>query len=174
MSPGRRLRNAALIIFGCIALDQATKEWALNSLSDGSTFEVLPTVEFDLAFNSGFSFSTGSGNGNLVGLLVIALSIFIAWQIWHEERTVRTYLYAMILGGAVGNLLDRLFRADDGFLSGEVVDFIDVSWYAVFNIADAFVVCGCVLFVLDELIRGRRAIKAEAEMTAMGDEPAIS
>lgn len=171
MSPRRRLGSAALIVVACVALDQATKEWALDRLGDGSTIDVAPSLEFDLAFNSGFSFSTGSGNGNIVGLLVIALSVFIAWQIWREERPTRTWLYAVILGGALGNLLDRIFRADDGFLSGEVVDFIDVSWYAVFNVADMFVVCGCVVFVIDELVRGRRAMKADA---AGDPEPSVT
>lgn len=172
MSSRRRLGRAALVVLGCVALDQLTKEWALDRLGDGSTIDVLPTLEFDLAFNSGFSFSTGSGNGNLVGLLVIALSAFIAWQIWREERPGRTYLYAMILGGALGNLVDRLFRADDGFLSGEVVDFVDVSWYAVFNVADAFVVVGCVVFVGVELIHGRREMRAaKAEAVAGTDDP---
>ncbi|MEZ5246984.1 MAG: signal peptidase II [Acidimicrobiales bacterium] len=163
MSHGRRLASAALIVVGCIALDQITKEWALNRLSDGSRIEIVPTLEFDLAFNSGFSFSTGSGSGNLVGLLVIALSIFIAVQIWREARPIRTWLYAAILGGALGNLLDRVFRADEGFLSGKVVDFIDVTWYAVFNVADMFVVCGCIVFVIDELVHSRRATKTEDE-----------
>lgn len=171
MSPRRRLGYVALIIVACVALDQATKEWALGRLDGGRKIDVLPTLEFDLAFNSGFSFSTGSGNGNLVGLLVIVLSAFIAWQIWREERPTRTWLYAVILGGALGNLLDRIFRADDGFLSGEVVDFIDVTWYAVFNVADMFVVCGCIAFVIDELIRGRRSVKADR---AAAEEPAVS
>ena len=169
MSHRRRLGYAALLVVGCIALDQLTKEWALDRLGDGSRIEVLPTLEFDLAFNSGFSFSTGSGNGNLVGLLVIVLSIFIAVQIWREKRPIRTLLYAVILGGALGNLVDRIFRADDGVLSGEVVDFIDVTWYAVFNVADMFVVVGCIVFVIDELVHGRRAIKAEAEAEADSD-----
>ncbi len=155
MSRGRRLAYAAIIVVASVALDQTSKEWALNKLESGRTIDVLPTVEFDLAFNSGFSFSTGSGRGNLVGLLVIALCIFIGWQIWRESRPVRAFLYAVILGGAIGNLLDRVFRADDGFLSGEVIDFIDVSWYAVFNVADMFVVCGCVAFVIHELLSHR-------------------
>lgn len=173
MSLRRRLRNAVFIVVGCVALDQLTKEWALNRLSDGSTIDVMPTLEFDLAFNSGFSFSTGSGNGNLVGLLVIALSCFIAWQIWREERPARSWLYAMILGGALGNLLDRIFRADDGVLSGKVVDFIDVSWYAVFNVADMFVVVGCVVFVIDEVVQSRRLLKA-ARADEADTEPSVS
>ena len=161
MSSRRRLGYAALIVVVGVALDQLTKEWALDRLGDGSRIEVLPTLEFDLAFNSGFSFSTGSGSGHLVGLLVIALSGFIAVQIVREARPARTWLYAVILGGALGNLVDRIFRADDGVLSGKVVDFIDVTWYAVFNVADTFVVCGCIAFVVDELLHGRRSARAD-------------
>jgi signal peptidase II len=172
MNQRRRLAYAALIVLTAIGLDQASKDWALGRLANGRTINVLPTVEFDLAFNSGFSFSTGSGRGNIVGLLVIALCIFIAFQIWREKRPVRSFLYAAILGGALGNLLDRIFRGDDGFLSGKVVDFIDVTWYAVFNIADAFVVVGCVLFVIDELLFQRKAKAAESLVT--NEEPAAT
>ncbi len=63
----------------------------------------------------------------------------------------------MILGGALGNLGDRIFRADDGVLSGAVVDFIDVTWYAVFNLADVFVVCGATVFALVEWWRPLRS-----------------
>ena len=173
MSHGRRLGSAALIVIVIVALDQSTKEWALNRLSDGSTIDVLPTLEFDLAFNSGFSFSTGSDSGHLVGLLVIALSGFIAWQIWREPRPMRSLLYAAILGGAIGNLLDRIFRADDGFLSGKVIDFIDVSWYAVFNVADMFVVVGCILFIVDEVVRSRRIAAAQSDDDTEAEADAI-
>ena len=158
MTRGRRLTYAALIVIGALALDQGTKEWALNRLSGNRIVDVpVPTLEFDLAYNSGFSFSTGSGRGNLVGLVVIALCAFLVWQILHESRTRRVMLYAIILGGALGNLVDRIFRADDGFLSGKVIDFIDVDWYAVFNVADIFVVCGCIAFVIDEYLVHRTA-----------------
>lgn len=54
----------------------------------------------------------------------------------------------LIAGGAVGNLIDRAFRGDDGFLQGAVVDFIDLQWWPVFNIADAAIVVGAVLLVV--------------------------
>lgn len=162
MTRGRQLLTAATIVMAAIALDQVTKEWALNRLSGNRTVDFfLPTVEFDLAFNSGFSFSTGSGSGDIVGLVVIGLCAFLIWSIVRETRARRSVLYAIILGGALGNLLDRIFRADDGFLSGEVIDFIDVEWYAVFNIADIFVVCGCIAFVIDEYLVHRQAAAAE-------------
>lgn len=166
MTNGRRLTSAGLIILFALGLDQLSKELALKELSNGRVIEVLPTLEFDLAFNSGFSFSTGSSQGNLIGYLVIGLSAFIAWQISKETRPIRTWLYAAILGGALGNLVDRIFRADEGFLSGEVIDFIDVTWYAVFNIADMFVVVGCALFVIDELLYQRRNPKDAADTPA--------
>jgi signal peptidase II len=151
MTRERRLAYAAIIVALAAAIDQATKQWALSSLQNGRRIDILPSLELDLAFNSGFSFSTASGRGNLVGSLVVLVSLFVAWQIWHEARPLRSGLYAVILGGALGNLIDRIFRADDGILSGEVVDFIDVSWYAVFNMADVFVVSGVIVFVIHEI-----------------------
>jgi len=147
----RHLRLAGAIVVVTVVLDQLTKWWAESALSDGDTVGILPTLEFDLAYNSGFSFSTGSDKGQLVGLLVIALCGFLCTLIWKTTDIVRLSILATILGGALGNLVDRLFRGDDGFLSGKVIDFIDVSWYAVFNVADMFVVCGCIAYVIVEL-----------------------
>lgn len=139
-----------------VLLDQLTKEWALNRLGDGSRIDVLPTLEFDLSFNSGFSFSTGSGQGRLIGVGVIFLTLFLIRQITIEAPNLRSWLLTVILGGALGNLGDRIFRADDGALSGHVIDFIDVSWFAVFNVADIFVVGGAIILVLVEFLRSRQ------------------
>jgi signal peptidase II len=168
MTRERRLAYATIIVALAMTIDQAGKQWALSNLENGRTIDLLPTLELDLAFNSGFSFSTGSSRGNIIGLLVIVLSVFIGWQIWHEARPVRSALYAVILGGALGNLVDRTFRADDGWLSGKVVDFIDVSWYAVFNLADVFVVGGSVCFIVHE-VWSHRHEQAEIENEAGSD-----
>lgn len=165
MNRRRTLVTTLMILAGTVALDQTTKIWAESALDDGDVIEVLPTLEFDLAYNSGFSFSTGSGFGSYIGLLVILLSGFLVWQIVESQTIGRVRILATILGGAIGNLIDRLFRADDGFLSGEVIDFIDVTWYAVFNIADIFVVCGALAFVAYEvwLHRQAEAVETDAE-----------
>ena len=147
----RKWQAIGVVVALAVLLDQLSKEWALGRLSRGRTIDVLPTLELDLTYNSGFSFGTGSGHGPLVGTLVIALCGFICWRLWRETLTVRAAILAAILGGALGNLIDRVLRADDGLLSGDVVDFIDVTWYAVFNVADMFVVCGCIVLVLFEL-----------------------
>jgi signal peptidase II len=60
-------------------------------------------------------------------------------------------LLGAIAGGAVGNLIDRVVRAEDGILSGHVVDFIDFQWWPIFNIADAGIVVGVVSLILMQL-----------------------
>jgi signal peptidase II len=157
-----------------VALDQLTKWWAETALSEGRSVAVLPTVELDLVYNSGFSFSAGAGSGRLVGIGVIVVCAAIVGLIARAATVTRLVLLSVILGGALGNLMDRIFRAEDGFLSGEVVDFIDVSWYAVFNVADCFVVVGAVALVLSELTAGRRgsADAGREDATVAVGEPA--
>ena len=166
MNRRHTLVTTLVILAVTVALDQITKIWAESALEDGDVIEIVPTLEFDLAYNSGFSFSTGSGFGQYIGVLVFGLIGFLVWQIAVSETMPRVWILATIMGGAIGNLVDRLFRADDGFLSGEVIDFIDVTWYAVFNIADMFVVGGAVAFAAYELRMHKlaeRAATAEAE-----------
>ncbi len=159
MNRNRRLTLVAAIVVVEVFLDQLTKSWAKSSLDSGRVVKVLPTLELDLAFNSGFSFSTGSDRGQLIGVLVIVIAALLIWQILRETRPDRMLLMGVILGGAIGNLIDRLFRADNGFLSGRVIDFIDVTWYAVFNLADAFVVVGALALVAMEVLNDRQSAR---------------
>ena len=78
---GPALIVPTLIVIMTVALDQLTKWWALDALEDGDVIEVFPTLEFDLAYNSGFSFGTGSGLGRWIALLVVALCGFLVHQI---------------------------------------------------------------------------------------------
>ena len=166
--PRLSLVTPTVIVVVAVVLDQLTKWWALAALEDGDIVEILPTLEFDLAYNSGFSFGTGEGLGRWIGVLIIGLCLFLAQQIRVSQTAFRANVAAVVLGGAIGNLIDRIFRADDGFLSGEVIDFIDVTWYAVFNVADIFIVCGCLVFGFHEVQAARRA-QAEGP-----DEPSPS
>ena len=150
------VQRSTVIVAAAVALDQITKWWAESALDNGRVIHVLPTLEFDLSYNSGFSFGTGSGLGPWIGLIVIAMCGFLGWLIVNAETRLRAASAATILGGAISNLLDRIFRADDGVLSGEVVDFIDVTWYAVFNVADIFVVCGAIAFGANEIWLSRQ------------------
>lgn len=84
----------------------------------------------------------------MIGLAAAAVAIGLLWT----GRTVPGRLGAvavgLVLGGAAGNLADRAFRAGDGFLGGAVVDFVDLQWYPVFNLADAAIVVGAGLLLL--------------------------
>ncbi|MEI7548365.1 MAG: signal peptidase II, partial [Actinomycetota bacterium] len=134
---------AALVVL----IDQLTKAWAVDSLADGRPRHVVWTLQWNLSFNSGMAFSTGQGVGPVIGLLAIVVVVFIAVSV--RRSGSRTVLIAagFVVGGALGNLVDRLFRGH-GWLHGSVIDFIDLQWFPIFNVADIGVNVGGILFVL--------------------------
>ncbi|MGB1681073.1 MAG: signal peptidase II, partial [Acidimicrobiales bacterium] len=67
------LTTPAVIVVVALVVDQLSKWWALDELEDGSVIEVLPTLEFDLHYNTGFSFGTGTGMGRWIAILVVVL-----------------------------------------------------------------------------------------------------
>lgn len=132
---------------GWLLLDQLTKSWAEHSLT-GAPVHVVGSLQLELTHNSGASFSMGSGFGPWIALGALGVVAALLWV----GRAVRTRLSAvalgMIVGGALGNVVDRAVRGDAGFLHGSVIDFIDLQWWPVFNIADVGVVCGAILLVI--------------------------
>ena len=136
-----------------LVLDQITKRWAVSALSDGPTSEWLG-VRFKLYFNPGASFSTfadGSA-GPVLGILAFLIALALLRTGYRATDRWSPYVYAIIAGGALGNFADRLLRAEDGILSGTVVDFIDFGWWPVFNIADSALVGGVGLLLLATLL----------------------
>ncbi len=152
--PARATLLPALVVAGIvIVLDQITKQWALSTLDDGHVIDLVWTLRFNLAFNTGMAFSQGAGLGPVIG--VIALFVVVALLVSIGRATSRIYPFAvgLIAGGAIGNLLDRLFR-EPGWLRGAVVDFIDVQWFPIFNVADIAVTVGGTLLVLSTVFPG--------------------
>ena len=89
--------------------------------------------------------SAERGLGPAIALLaVVVVVLFLLVRRLGARRTVGAVAAGLVIGGALGNLLDRAFRGDSGFLGGAVVDFIDLQWWPVFNVADAAIVVGCV------------------------------
>jgi signal peptidase II len=147
--PPRRLKLFAAVALSVLVVDQATKSWAVSALDDGQIIDVVGSLRFELAFNTGASFSLGSGRGIGPWVTVIAVGMVLALALGSTSRTRAGAVAAgLIGGGAVGNLIDRAFRGDDGFLHGAVVDFINLQWWPVFNIADMGVVLGAILLVI--------------------------
>jgi signal peptidase II len=153
-SPRPRARvRPELVIFATVALvayllDQGTKWWAESALADGQPREVLgDLLQFRLVYNPGAAFSTGTSYTAV--LTVIALVVIVVVIRMASRLRSRTWALALglILGGALGNVTDRIFR-DPAPFRGEVVDFIELPNWPVFNLADSAITVAAVLFVL--------------------------
>ncbi len=165
-------------------IDQITKRWALGRLTPGrceipdSCIDLIWGARFHLVFNTGAAFARGQGLGPLLGILVSIITVVLLVVAWGRSDRIGAVLLGLIAGGAVGNLIDRLYRADDGFLSGAVVDFIDLGWWPVFNVADAAVVCGVIGFILLSWAEGdvedRESIDAPRDEGPPDDETNIT
>lgn len=139
----RRLRGPLLIAAVVVAADQVTKHWALNALADRD-IDVVGSLRFNLAFNTGMAFSSGEGLGPWIAVLAVAVVGFLVRTVAREGATrPQALAVGLLTGGAIGNLADRLLRGE-GWLRGAVVDFIDVQWWPIFNIADCAIVVGAV------------------------------
>jgi signal peptidase II len=148
-----------LIIVAVVIADQATKNWALNSLSDGRTIDLVWTLRFNLVFNSGMAFSQGQGLGRLIGLLAIGVAVWL-WLSWKKASTNLSLVgTAMLIGGALGNVVDRLFRGEK-WLAGSVIDFIDLQWFPVFNIADSAVTLGAAMLITSSVAASRTKLQS--------------
>jgi signal peptidase II len=132
---------------GIVAVDQLTKAWAVSALSDGPKHVIGDFLVFDLARNSGSAFSRFQGYTPVLAVLAMVITLFVARAV--RDATDRWMLVGLVLvlGGALGNLGDRLARPP-GFLRGHVVDFVAVGWWPVFNVADSCVTIGAVLLIL--------------------------
>lgn len=145
-SPWPLLAGIGLVV---IVIDQVTKWWAVEELDGGRRIELFWTAQFKLVRNDGAAFSLGSGLTPFIAVAAMAITVAVivaAHRLADQPRVVGAL--GLVLGGAVGNLIDRFFRPGDGFLGGHVIDFIDFQWYPVFNVADIGVVCGGILVVL--------------------------
>jgi signal peptidase II len=146
----RRLLVALAVMAAVVLADQLTKWWALTRLSSGP-IHIIGTLDLELSRNTGVSFSLFQGKAFVfipIGLVLVAGLMVMAWR---APSTGRAAVLGLILGGALGNLSDRIFRSDHG----AVVDFIALHFWPTFNVADASIVIGCVLLLVS-LVRGPR------------------
>lgn len=133
-----------------VALDQVTKTWAVNALDDGRTIHVVWTLRFALGFNSGMAFSKATGLGPLIGIIATLAIVFILASLRRADSVSSAFGMSLVAAGAMGNVIDRLFRGDAWF-RGSVVDFIDLQWWPVFNVADSAITVGGILVIIGAL-----------------------
>lgn len=147
--PPRRFGIVAGVAVAVLVADQASKWWAINRLNGGDVIDLVLGLKFNLFYNTGVAFSLGSGDGLGPWISVLAIGVVVAVSFGATSRyPLGAVASGLISGGAIGNLLDRAFRGDQGFLHGAVIDFIDPGWWPVFNIADAAIVVGAILLVI--------------------------
>ena len=148
------IRRQALLIGLVILLDQVTKSWAVSALADGRIIHVIGSLQFSLGFNSGFAFSQGQGMGPLVGIFAIIAVLFLLRAVRKATTQLSAMALCAIVAGALGNIVDRIFRGED-WLHGRVFDFIDVQWWPVFNVADSSITVGACALIAAMLMEAR-------------------
>lgn len=131
-----------------VVLDQLTKYWVSSVFAYGQVMEVLPVFNVTLVHNFGAAFSLLSQAGGwqrwFFVVLAIAVSVVILVWLRYSQRSQKTFCagVALILGGAIGNVLDRV-------LYGYVIDFLDFHWsgshFPAFNVADSAITVGVIL-----------------------------
>lgn len=151
-SPMTKPLRWLMLSFLVIALDQISKLWAVANLSNGETIKLLPILDFSLTFNTGAAFGFLSQAGGWQKLFFIAIALFVSIALIWAMKTAKTdekqvvIAYALIIGGAIGNLIDRV-RIE------KVVDFIHFyyqNWhFPYFNIADIAITIGAILMIMD-------------------------
>ncbi len=149
---GARLAWAPVALFVIVA-DQLTKHWAVNELVDRD-IDLFWTLRFNLSYNTGMAFSRGEDLGPIIGVLALVVVVVLLLSIKRQPGRLTDVAVGMIVGGAIGNVIDRLFR-QEAWLRGGVVDFIDFQWFPIFNIADIGVTVGGALLVLASWMAGR-------------------
>jgi signal peptidase II len=126
-----------------VAVDHVTKWWAQHELVSRD-IDLIGSLRLHLTYNTGAAFSLGSRFAPIIALLAVVVVVALLGFGRALRATLPILAVGAIVGGAVGNLLDRLLREGDGFLGGGVVDFIDLQWWPVFNVADIAITLGAI------------------------------
>jgi signal peptidase II len=170
----RRIGVLLLVAAFVLAADAITKALVVAHLRPGEPVHVLGDVlMFNLLRNPGAAFSVGTGNTIVFTAIAVIVIVFIV----RTARNLRSLGWAitlgLLLGGAMGNLADRVFRAP-GVFRGDVVDWIELTRYwPVFNLADSAIVCGGILTVLLAMFgQHMDGTRAERPQGGHADSPA--
>lgn len=131
---------AAVVV---IIIDQVTKTLAEVHLASHSV-ELFGPFSLQLFYNSGVAFSLGAGNASLALALETAVLVVLIWYAGRVRTKTLAIGFGMIIGGALGNVSDRIFRHNHG----AVIDFIHSGFWPTFNVADSAVVIGIVVILL--------------------------
>jgi signal peptidase II len=134
------------------ALDRVTKLWVEAALAGRPPMEIVPGVlSFNYTTNSGGAFGLGRSAPWVFAGATVLVSVVIVFVSFRLDRRPLALALGLILGGALGNLTDRILNGPG--LSGSVIDFIDLQVWPVFNLADASIVVGAILLAMSSARR---------------------
>jgi signal peptidase II len=158
-----------LVALMLVLLDQITKELALELLEPGRFVSWIgPHIGWQLVFNPGGAFGIPAPHW-LFLLVTVGVVVLVARVLPRTPTLLGALAYGMLLAGAVGNVLDRLFRpGGEGFGTGHVVDFVAWGSFPRFNVADSAITVGFVLLVFALLQEERRV---ESALRAAAGDP---
>jgi len=140
-----------------VVLDQLSKYWISSSFTYGESLYVVEIFNLVLLHNTGAAFSFLSNAGGmqrwLFSIIAIVASVWILWLLRkHQHQMLFALSLSLVLGGALGNLIDRIAY-------GYVVDFLDFHWdtyhFAAFNLADSAITCGAILMIVEGFMEKR-------------------
>jgi signal peptidase II len=162
---------AAGIVLTVVALDLITKTWAVRELADGPVAIVGTTVDLRLARNTGGAFSVLPAFTPVLAIVAGVVTFFLIRTVRRTHDTLLVVALSFVLAGALGNLLDRVFRSP-GFLRGAVVDFVHIGAWPTFNVADSAITIGAILAVTWSVLTTTRARQHGAPSAGEAGEPA--
>ena len=162
-------RTPVAIAAGVVVVDQLAKHWAVTSLGSDRVIDLVWTLRLNLAFNNGMAFGQGRGLGPVIGVVATVVIVYLLISLRDQSSRISTVGMGLLIGGAAGNLIDRLFRGD-AWLNGAVVDFIDLQWFPIFNVADMAVNVGAGLLILGSILSARAHKRSEAD-TVVAESP---
>jgi len=151
-----RARSITLALYATAAvvyaLDRMTKLWVEAALAGRPPIEIVPGVlSFNYTTNSGGAFGLGRSAPWVFAGATVLVSVVIVFVSFRLDRRPLALALGLILGGALGNLTDRILNGPG--LSGSVIDFIDLQVWPVFNLADASIVVGAILLAMSSARR---------------------
>ncbi len=143
----------ALVAACVIVIDQVTKTLAEANLATHSV-KIVGPLSLELVYNSGVAFSIGSGDAPIVTIVELLVILGIILYVRKIRSTGLAVGFGMVIGGALGNITDRLFRHNHG----SVIDFIHSGFWPTFNLADSAVVIGIIVILFASRSKGKRVV----------------